>query len=121
MGGSAELSAAHLRGDLLAALAGLLYTGYLIIVERARGALAPLPLLFLASLFGAIMLLPAALAAGEQFMPADWTALFALALVQPGRRAGAAGLCARPCPAAGRRHRHAHPAGAFGAARLALL
>ena len=37
MGGSAELSAAHLRGDLLAALAGLLYTGYLIFVERTRG------------------------------------------------------------------------------------
>ena len=37
MWGSAELSAAHLRGDLLAALAGLLYTFYLILVERTRG------------------------------------------------------------------------------------
>jgi drug/metabolite transporter (DMT)-like permease len=80
MWGSAELSAAHLRGDLLAALAGLLYTGYLIIVERTRGELQPLPLLFLASLFGAIMLLPVALAAGETVIPADWTGLFALAL-----------------------------------------
>ena len=80
MVGSAELSAAHLRGDLLAALAGLLYTGYLIFVERTRTMLAPLPLLFFASLFGAIMLFPAALAAGERLVPADWTALFALAL-----------------------------------------
>ena len=80
MVGSAELSAAHLRGDLLAALAGLLYTGYLIFVERTRTELAPLPLLFFASLFGAIMLLPAALIAGERIVPADWTALFALAL-----------------------------------------
>ena len=40
----------------------------------------PLPLLFLASLFGAAMLLPVALAAGEQIIPADWTGLFALAL-----------------------------------------
>jgi len=80
MWGSAELSAAHLRGDLLAALAGLLYTFYLIIVERTRGQLQPLPLLFLASLFGAAMLLPVALAAGETIVPADWTGLIALAL-----------------------------------------
>ena len=80
MWGSAELSAAHLRGDLLAVLAGLLYTGYLILVERARGALQPMPLLFLASLFGAAMLLPAAVAAGETVIPADWSAVFALAL-----------------------------------------
>ena len=80
MWGSAELSAAHLRGDLLAAFAGLLYTFYLIIVERTRGELQPLPLLFLASLFGALMLLPASLAAGETIIPADWTGLFALAL-----------------------------------------
>ena len=80
MVGSAELSAAHLRGDLLAAFAGLLYTGYLIFVERTRAELAPLPLLFFASLFGAIMLLPAAAIAGETIIPADWTALFALAL-----------------------------------------
>lgn len=80
MWGSAELSAANLRGDLLAVLAGLLYTFYLILVERTRGQLEPLPLLFLASLFGAAMLLPFALAAGERIFPADWTGLFALAL-----------------------------------------
>ena len=80
MWGSAELSARHLRGDLLAALAGLLYTGYLIGVERARGEVQALPLLFLASLFGAVMLLPAALAAGERIIPDDWASLFALAL-----------------------------------------
>ena len=80
MWGSAEVSAAHLRGDLLAVLAGLLYTGYLILVERTRGELQPLPLLFLASLIGAAMLLPAALGVGEQVIPADWTGLFALAL-----------------------------------------
>ena len=80
MRGSAELSAAHLRGDLLSALAGLLYAGYLIIVERTRGELAPLPLLFLATLFGAAMLLPGAIALNERIIPADWTGLFALAL-----------------------------------------
>lgn len=80
MWGSAELSAANLRGDLLAMLAGLLYTFYLIIIERTRGELQPLPLLFLASAIGAALLLPTALAAGEQIVPADWTGLFALAL-----------------------------------------
>ena len=58
----------------------MLYAGYLIIVERTRGELAPLPLLFLATLFGAAMLLPGAIALGERIIPADWTGLFALAL-----------------------------------------
>ena len=80
MGSSAELSARHLRGDLLAMTAGLLYTGYLIAVERGRGDLAPLPLLFLASAFGAAMLLPFSLALGEQIMPANWTPVLLLAL-----------------------------------------
>jgi drug/metabolite transporter (DMT)-like permease len=80
MWGSAELSAAHLRGDLLAALAGLLYTGYLILVERTRGTVEPLPLLFLASVFAAIFLLPAAAMTSEPLIPHDWSALFALAL-----------------------------------------
>ena len=80
IGSSAELSARHLRGDLLALTAGLLYTGYLVAVERARGELAPLPLLFLASLFGAVVLLPLSLALGEQVMPANWTPVLLLAL-----------------------------------------
>ncbi len=79
MAGSAELSARHLRGDLLALAAGLLYAGYLIIVERARGRLEPLPLLFLATLFGAAFLLPLSLALGERILPHDWLPLFALA------------------------------------------
>jgi drug/metabolite transporter (DMT)-like permease len=80
MGGSAELSARHLRGDLWALAAGLLYTGYLIAVERARGQLDALPLLFLASAFGAVMLLPLSLVLGEQIIPGDWTPVLLLAL-----------------------------------------
>ena len=80
MGSSAELSARHVRGDLLALLAGLLYAGYLIAVERARGALAPLPLLFLSSAFGAAMLLPFSLLLGERVLPDEWGPVFALAL-----------------------------------------
>jgi drug/metabolite transporter (DMT)-like permease len=80
MGSSAELSARNLRGDLLALAAGLLYTGYLIAVERARGELAALPLLFLASAFGAGILLPFSLMLGEQVIPADWWPVLLLAL-----------------------------------------
>jgi drug/metabolite transporter (DMT)-like permease len=80
LGSSAELSATNFRGDLLALFAGLLYTGYLIAVQHARGELQPLPLLFLASAFGAAMLLPISITLGEQVIPADWTFVFILAL-----------------------------------------
>ena len=80
MGSSAELSARNVRGDMLALFAGVLYAGYLIAVQKARGALAPVPLLFLSSAFGAVMLLPVAIAFGEQVIPADWTFVTILAL-----------------------------------------
>jgi len=80
MGSSAELSMRHVKGDLLALGAGLLYTGYLIAVQKARGALKPLPLLFLSSAFGAAMLLPFSLLLGEQVIPANWTYVVLLAI-----------------------------------------
>ena len=80
MAGSAELSPRYLRGDLLALLAGLLYAGYLIAIERVRGTLQPLPVLILATAFGAAMLLPFAAATGETLWSSDWTPLLLLAL-----------------------------------------
>jgi len=80
MGSSAELSIGHVKGDLLALSAGLLYAGYLIAVQKARGALEPLPLLFLSSAFGAAMLLPLSLALGEQIIPENWTYIVLLAI-----------------------------------------
>lgn len=80
MGSSAELSTRNLKGDLLCLFAGLLYTGYLVSVQRARGALKPLPLLFIASTFGAAILLPLSIVLGERIVPHDWTALFLLAI-----------------------------------------
>ncbi|MDP9085385.1 MAG: DMT family transporter [Pseudomonadota bacterium] len=77
---SAELSTAHLHGDLLALLAGIFYGFYLILVERARGTVEPLPLLFVATVVGATCLLPFALLLGEQVMPHNWTPLIALAI-----------------------------------------
>ena len=80
MGSSAELSARNLTGDALALLAGLLYTGYLIAVQRVRRSVAALPMLFIASAFGAAMLLPVSIALGERLFPADWTFVVILAL-----------------------------------------
>ena len=80
IGSSFELSPRNFTGDLLALAAGLLYTGYLVAVQHGRGSLKPMPLLFLASLFGAAMLLPVSLAFGERIIPADWTYVLLLAL-----------------------------------------
>ena len=80
MGSSAELSARNVKGDLLALFAGILYTGYLIAVQKARGTIQPLPLLFIASAFGAVMLLPVSLILGERICPDNWTFVVILAL-----------------------------------------
>ena len=79
VGQSAEMSRAHLIGDLLCLGAALLYAGYLIVVDRVRGTVAPLPLLTLSTLAGAAVLLPVALATGP-IWPGDWTPLLLLAL-----------------------------------------
>ena len=80
MWGSAELSLRHLHGDLLSVLAGLLYTGYLIAIDRARTQVPPLGLLALSSLLASFVILPIALVRGETMIPADWTGVVALAL-----------------------------------------
>jgi drug/metabolite transporter (DMT)-like permease len=80
MGSSAELSVRNVQGDMLALSAGLLYAGYLISVERARGQLAPLPLLFLSSAMGAAMLLPFSIMLGEKIIPDNWTFVIVLAI-----------------------------------------
>jgi len=80
MGSSFELSSRNFLGDLLCLAAGMLYVGYLIAVQQGRGSLKPMPLLFLSSAIGAVMLLPASLALGEQLIPNDWTYVLLLAI-----------------------------------------
>ncbi len=80
MYGSAELSLDHLHGDLLSALAGVLYAGYLIAIDRARTQVPPLGLLTLSSFFASLVILPIALALGDRMVPDDWTGVIALAL-----------------------------------------
>ena len=80
MGSSFELSPRNFLGDLLCLAAGLLYVGYLIAVQQGRGSLKPMPLLFLSSAIGAVMILPVSLALGEQLIPHDWTYVLLLAI-----------------------------------------
>lgn len=80
MSGSYELSPSNFTGDILTLVAGLLYGGYLIFMERARTELEPLPLLLLATLFGIPMLLAISVGLGEQIWPQDWTPLIIFAL-----------------------------------------
>ena len=79
LGRSADVSASHLTGDLLCIGAGTAYAAYFIAVDRVRASVAPLPLLALATAFGAVALLPVAALTGP-LMPHDWTPLVLLAL-----------------------------------------
>jgi drug/metabolite transporter (DMT)-like permease len=78
MGSSYELSPKNFTGDLFALTAGLLYTGYLIAVDRARKTMAPMPVLAIATAAAALPLLLLALALGQKVMPGDWTPLLIL-------------------------------------------
>ena len=80
MSGSYELSPENFAGDVLTLVAGLLYGGYLIFIERARTSLQPLPLLILATLFSIPILLLISLGLGEHLWPHNWTPLFIFAL-----------------------------------------
>ena len=80
LGRSFELSPHHFTGDLLALLAGLFYTFYLIAVDRTRRAMAPWPVLAIATAAGALPILLFSLALGEQVMPDDWAPLILLSI-----------------------------------------
>lgn len=81
MGRSYQLDPRHLAGDLLCLTAGILYTGYFILMARARATMAPLPALALSTLASVLPLLAFALAMGETILPTDWSPLIGLALV----------------------------------------
>lgn len=80
MSSSYELSPKNLGGDLLTLVAGFLYGGYLIFIERARSNLKPLPLLLLATTFAIPILIVISLGAGETVWPHNWTPLIIFAL-----------------------------------------
>ena len=80
LGRSYELSARYLRGDLLCIMAGIFYTGYFLAMGRARGAMQPLPALFVSTLAGSVPLLLFAIAEGGPLIPHIWWPVIALAV-----------------------------------------
>jgi len=80
LGRSYELSHANFTGDLLCLLAAFFYALYLILVDRARQAMASWPVLAIATAAGALPLLLLSLALGEQVVPQDWTPLILLSI-----------------------------------------
>lgn len=79
LGRSFEVSAQTLAGDLFSLLAGLLYAGYLLILQDARRRLASWRLLSWSSAAGVPVLLLVALLHGEPVWPHHWEPLVALA------------------------------------------
>lgn len=79
LGRSYEMSARNLTGDLLCILAGLLYTGYLVAIDRARRQMGPVGTLTISVAAGIPVLLAAVLLAGDPLWPRDWTPLILLA------------------------------------------
>ena len=80
LGSSWELSPEHFTGDLFTMLAGLFYTFYLIVVDRARKVMKPMPVLAIATTAGALPLLLFAVLIGDQVVPHNWAPLVLLAL-----------------------------------------
>ncbi len=76
---SGQQGQARLIGDLLCLLAGVLYAGYMLTMQRARGSLASWPTLALSTAAGVAPLLLFAMLLGEAIMPRDWTPVIALA------------------------------------------
>ena len=79
MGRSFEVSAQTLVGDLFCLLAGLLYAGYLLILQDARRAITSWRLLSWSSAAGVPVLLAVALLRGEPVLPHHWGIMVALA------------------------------------------
>ncbi len=80
MGQSYEASRQNLVGDLLSLFAGVLYTGYVLALQRARGSMGSWAVLAVSTAASTLPLLLFAMAMGEQIMPQDWTPLILLAL-----------------------------------------
>jgi len=80
LGRSYQADTHYLTGDLLCIFAGILYTGYLLAMNRARGVLQPVPVLLISTVAGMGPLLLFALIDGGAFWPNDWTPLLLLAI-----------------------------------------
>lgn len=80
MGGSYELSPRYLTGDLLCLFAGVMYAGYIIVLQRVRLVLGGWAILAVSTAASALPVLLTATALGEKIMPDNWTPLIILAM-----------------------------------------
>ena len=80
LGRSLEIGTATAIGDLFCVTAGLLYAGYILLIQKHRASLGGWSLLTWSSLFGLPALLAAALLLGEPVWPTQWWPVIALAL-----------------------------------------
>lgn len=81
MGRSLEIGRETLVGDLFCLAAGLLYAGYIMLLQRPRATLGNWSLLTWSSIAGAPVLLGLALAMGEPVLPTVWWPLVSLAVL----------------------------------------
>ena len=79
-GTSAQVSPAHLVGDLLSLTAAALYTGYLLTVIRLRDRLPTSTVLAMSTLASVVVLLPLALIEPGSIWPTDWRPVVGLAI-----------------------------------------
>ena len=80
MGRSLEIGTANLLGDALCLFAGLLYAGYILLLQKQRASFGSWSLLALSSCASAPVLLVLALLLGEPVWPQHWGPLVALSL-----------------------------------------
>ncbi|MFS0772902.1 DMT family transporter [Sphingomonas sp. 1P08PE] len=81
LGRSYQLDPQNLVGDMLSLTAGLLYTGYFVLMVRVRASMAPLSALALSTIASIVPLFLFAGFLGERLWPTDWTPLIGMALV----------------------------------------
>ena len=81
LGRSLEIGTTTAVGDLFCVAAGLLYSGYIIILQKYRASLGGWSLLTWSSIAGLPVLLGIALWLGEPVWPTNWGPVVALALL----------------------------------------
>lgn len=81
LGRSLEIGRTTLLGDLFCVTAGLLYAGYILLLQKPRASLGNWALVFWSSLAGAPVMLAVALALGEPVWPHQWWPVLSLALL----------------------------------------
>lgn len=84
IGGDFQLQGKELIGDALGVVTAMFYAGYQLVVTKLRARVATSTLMAWSSLVTALVLLPIALASGEQMLPVSnmgWVKLIGLALI----------------------------------------